>query len=230
MTLGTVPPPTMSRPGTMRCGTTAIHTPRSVTHTAHFDVLAQFAHTTPRSVLSPAFYSYSSALWFRKTLKLSRSAEVFHVLTSFSPKWKFQLLKGQIKPLKCSCVPSDKLWYLISRLLVLICFGLFPQLVWATSSRIGCAINVCYNMNVWGMIWAKAVYLVCNYSPPYVSFISLSTSQTRWSHSQHVHESTFISFEGGQGRFFKVLKTRQYINKFVIAHLAFSLIASKKKK
>uniref|UniRef100_H3CLG7 Cysteine-rich secretory protein LCCL domain containing 1b n=1 Tax=Tetraodon nigroviridis TaxID=99883 RepID=H3CLG7_TETNG len=42
----------------------------------------------------------------------------------------------------------------------------YTQLVWATSSRIGCAINVCYNMNVWGMIWAKAVYLVCNYSPP----------------------------------------------------------------
>uniref|UniRef100_A0A667WPN3 Cysteine-rich secretory protein LCCL domain containing 1b n=1 Tax=Myripristis murdjan TaxID=586833 RepID=A0A667WPN3_9TELE len=42
----------------------------------------------------------------------------------------------------------------------------YTQMVWATSSRIGCAINVCYNMNVWGMIWAKAVYLVCNYSPP----------------------------------------------------------------
>ena len=41
----------------------------------------------------------------------------------------------------------------------------FFQLVWATSSRIGCAINICYNMNVWGQIWAKAVYLVCNYSP-----------------------------------------------------------------
>uniref|UniRef100_A0A8C2CTI8 Cysteine-rich secretory protein LCCL domain containing 1a n=1 Tax=Cyprinus carpio TaxID=7962 RepID=A0A8C2CTI8_CYPCA len=41
----------------------------------------------------------------------------------------------------------------------------YTQLVWATSSRIGCAINVCYNMNVWGQIWAKAVYLVCNYSP-----------------------------------------------------------------
>ncbi|CAG5895888.1 unnamed protein product [Menidia menidia] len=40
-----------------------------------------------------------------------------------------------------------------------------PTLVWATSSRIGCAINLCYNMNVWGQIWAKAVYLVCNYSP-----------------------------------------------------------------
>uniref|UniRef100_A0AAY4AGP3 LCCL domain-containing protein n=1 Tax=Denticeps clupeoides TaxID=299321 RepID=A0AAY4AGP3_9TELE len=41
----------------------------------------------------------------------------------------------------------------------------YTQLVWATSSRIGCAINVCHNMNVWGQIWAKAVYLVCNYSP-----------------------------------------------------------------
>ncbi|TNN77291.1 Cysteine-rich secretory protein LCCL domain-containing 1 [Liparis tanakae] len=43
----------------------------------------------------------------------------------------------------------------------------YTQLVWATSNRIGCAINVCYNMNVWGMIWTKAVYLVCNYSPPH---------------------------------------------------------------
>uniref|UniRef100_A0A3P9MXF4 Cysteine-rich secretory protein LCCL domain containing 1b n=1 Tax=Poecilia reticulata TaxID=8081 RepID=A0A3P9MXF4_POERE len=42
----------------------------------------------------------------------------------------------------------------------------YTQLVWATSNRIGCAINTCYNMNVWGMIWTKAVYLVCNYSPP----------------------------------------------------------------
>jgi len=42
----------------------------------------------------------------------------------------------------------------------------FSKLVWATTNKIGCAINVCYNMNVWGMIWTKAVYLVCNYSPP----------------------------------------------------------------
>lgn len=54
---------------------------------------------------------------------------------------------------------------------MLIYFALFSQLVWATSNRIGCAINVCYNMNVWGMIWAKAVYLVCNYSPPYVVYL-----------------------------------------------------------
>lgn len=47
-----------------------------------------------------------------------------------------------------------------------VCVCVCSQLVWATSNKIGCAINVCYNMNVWGMIWAKAVYLVCNYSPP----------------------------------------------------------------
>ncbi|KAG8441918.1 hypothetical protein GDO86_010919 [Hymenochirus boettgeri] len=41
----------------------------------------------------------------------------------------------------------------------------YTQLVWATSSRIGCAINLCHNMNVWGQIWPKAIYLVCNYSP-----------------------------------------------------------------
>lgn len=54
-------------------------------------------------------------------------------------------------------------------LCVCVCMCFNCQLVWATSNRIGCAINVCYNMNVWGMIWTKAVYLVCNYSPPYVS-------------------------------------------------------------
>ncbi|NXF52090.1 CRLD1 protein, partial [Oceanites oceanicus] len=41
----------------------------------------------------------------------------------------------------------------------------YTQVVWATSSRIGCAINLCHNMNIWGQIWPKAVYLVCNYSP-----------------------------------------------------------------
>lgn len=49
--------------------------------------------------------------------------------------------------------------------LYMFCLVTLLQLVWATSSRIGCAINLCYNMNVWGQIWAKAVYLVCNYSP-----------------------------------------------------------------
>ncbi|XP_061820026.1 cysteine-rich secretory protein LCCL domain-containing 2 [Nerophis lumbriciformis] len=41
----------------------------------------------------------------------------------------------------------------------------YTQLVWATTSRVGCAVHVCPRMNVWGDIWENAVYLVCNYSP-----------------------------------------------------------------
>ncbi|VTJ63616.1 Hypothetical predicted protein [Marmota monax] len=49
------------------------------------------------------------------------------------------------------------------------CFGPmcthYTQMVWATSNRIGCAIHTCQNMNVWGSVWRRAVYLVCNYAP-----------------------------------------------------------------
>ncbi|KAL2308280.1 hypothetical protein Nmel_001293, partial [Mimus melanotis] len=41
----------------------------------------------------------------------------------------------------------------------------YTQMVWATSNRIGCAIHTCQNMNVWGSVWRRAVYLVCNYAP-----------------------------------------------------------------
>uniref|UniRef100_A0A8C9XYA4 Cysteine rich secretory protein LCCL domain containing 2 n=1 Tax=Sander lucioperca TaxID=283035 RepID=A0A8C9XYA4_SANLU len=41
----------------------------------------------------------------------------------------------------------------------------YTQLVWATTSRVGCAVHVCPRMNVWGEIWENSVYLVCNYSP-----------------------------------------------------------------
>lgn len=41
----------------------------------------------------------------------------------------------------------------------------YTQLVWATTSRVGCAVNVCPRMNVWGDVWENAIYLVCNYSP-----------------------------------------------------------------
>ncbi|XP_078073236.1 cysteine-rich secretory protein LCCL domain-containing 1-like isoform X1 [Mustelus asterias] len=41
----------------------------------------------------------------------------------------------------------------------------YTQVVWATSNKIGCAINLCTNMNIWGQVWQKAIYLVCNYSP-----------------------------------------------------------------
>lgn len=45
-------------------------------------------------------------------------------------------------------------------------------MVWATSNRIGCAIHTCHNMNVWGSVWRRAVYLVCNYAPKWVTFFS----------------------------------------------------------
>ncbi|KAG8562475.1 hypothetical protein GDO81_015690 [Engystomops pustulosus] len=41
----------------------------------------------------------------------------------------------------------------------------YTQIVWATTTKVGCAVNVCKRMNVWGEIWENAVYLVCNYSP-----------------------------------------------------------------
>lgn len=41
----------------------------------------------------------------------------------------------------------------------------FVQIVWATTNKVGCAVNVCNRMNVWGETWENAVYLVCNYSP-----------------------------------------------------------------
>ncbi|XP_071341422.1 peptidase inhibitor 15-A [Trachinotus anak] len=41
----------------------------------------------------------------------------------------------------------------------------YTQMVWATSNKVGCAVHTCHNMNVWGSVWKRATYLVCNYSP-----------------------------------------------------------------
>uniref|UniRef100_A0A8D0GST5 Cysteine rich secretory protein LCCL domain containing 2 n=1 Tax=Sphenodon punctatus TaxID=8508 RepID=A0A8D0GST5_SPHPU len=41
----------------------------------------------------------------------------------------------------------------------------YTQIVWATTNKVGCAINVCKKMTVWGEVWENPVYLVCNYSP-----------------------------------------------------------------
>ncbi|XP_029868424.1 peptidase inhibitor 15 isoform X1 [Aquila chrysaetos chrysaetos] len=50
----------------------------------------------------------------------------------------------------------------------------YTQMVWATSNRIGCAIHTCHNMNVWGSVWRRAVYLVCNYAPNLTSICASS--------------------------------------------------------
>ncbi|KAF4076877.1 hypothetical protein AMELA_G00220160 [Ameiurus melas] len=49
------------------------------------------------------------------------------------------------------------------------CFGPmcthYTQMVWGTTNRVGCAVQVCHNMVVWGSVWRQATYLVCDYSP-----------------------------------------------------------------
>ncbi|XP_004687075.1 PREDICTED: peptidase inhibitor R3HDML [Condylura cristata] len=40
----------------------------------------------------------------------------------------------------------------------------YTQMVWASSSRLGCAIHTCSSINVWGSTWHQAAYLVCNYA------------------------------------------------------------------
>uniref|UniRef100_A0A672L5I6 Peptidase inhibitor 15a n=1 Tax=Sinocyclocheilus grahami TaxID=75366 RepID=A0A672L5I6_SINGR len=56
-------------------------------------------------------------------------------------------VRGKVFP------PASNMEYMVS------------HMVWATSNKVGCAINTCHNMNVWGSVWKRATYLVCNYSP-----------------------------------------------------------------
>lgn len=58
-------------------------------------------------------------------------------------------------------LPSDKKTKKKTRLTT---FSL-SQMVWATTNKVGCAVHTCHNMNVWGSVWKRATYLVCNYSP-----------------------------------------------------------------
>ncbi|KGL85888.1 Peptidase inhibitor R3HDML, partial [Charadrius vociferus] len=43
-------------------------------------------------------------------------------------------------------------------------FSVPGQMVWASSSRLGCALSACANVQVWGSTWRHAVLLVCNYA------------------------------------------------------------------
>lgn len=74
-------------------------------------------------------------------------------------KWVWLQVIIQIKQTVKSGM-SDAIWML--------------QMVWASSNRVGCAIQTCYNMVVWGAVWREATYLVCNYSPKLVMFCDSS--------------------------------------------------------
>uniref|UniRef100_A0AAZ1X6V2 SCP domain-containing protein n=1 Tax=Oreochromis aureus TaxID=47969 RepID=A0AAZ1X6V2_OREAU len=39
----------------------------------------------------------------------------------------------------------------------------YTQMVWASTSRVGCAVRKCSNMDVFGSTWREATLLVCNY-------------------------------------------------------------------
>ncbi|KAM9372293.1 peptidase inhibitor R3HDML [Phaethornis superciliosus] len=38
------------------------------------------------------------------------------------------------------------------------------QMVWASSSRLGCALATCANVQMWGSTWQHTVPLICNYA------------------------------------------------------------------
>ncbi|XP_078606729.1 cysteine-rich secretory protein LCCL domain-containing 2-like isoform X5 [Branchiostoma floridae x Branchiostoma japonicum] len=40
----------------------------------------------------------------------------------------------------------------------------YTQMVWATTTKVGCSIRLCETMQVWGEEWPKTLYLVCDYS------------------------------------------------------------------
>ncbi|XP_072206515.1 peptidase inhibitor R3HDML [Excalfactoria chinensis] len=40
----------------------------------------------------------------------------------------------------------------------------YTQMVWASSNRLGCALQACSNVHVWGSTWRRTVLLVCNYA------------------------------------------------------------------
>ncbi|MXQ80206.1 hypothetical protein E5288_WYG006409 [Bos mutus] len=102
------------------------------------------------------------------------------------------------------------------------CFGPmcthYTQMVWATSNRIGCAIHTCQNMNVWGAVWRRAVYLVCNYAPkgnwigeaPYKA-----KPNERWLESTQ-RVILFTAFNNGAGVYARVtlVFTHEVVNAF----------------
>lgn len=145
------------RHGMTRSVTSVTRTPRSATHTVLIGAQGLCAPITLRYPLSTGDVHTQHKGW------LLMSHTMACIIFGLSGWIELRLLVCFQKP-NISVLTSSGLsvpWGPLQSL-----FYLFLQLVWATSNRIGCAINVCYNMNVWGMIWAKAVYLVCNYSPP----------------------------------------------------------------
>ncbi|KAM7401416.1 hypothetical protein PAMA_005557 [Pampus argenteus] len=78
----------------------------------------------------------------------------------------------------------------------LFCYGPmcthYTQMVWASTNRVGCAMQTCYNMFVWGVLWREATFLVCNYSPKYEFTPSIYFCQV-YAENTHIHFYLFIA-------------------------------------
>ncbi|KAI2667624.1 Peptidase inhibitor 15 [Labeo rohita] len=70
----------------------------------------------------------------------------------------------------------------------------YTQMVWASSNRVGCAIQTCYNMVVWGAVWREATYLVCNYSPKQRTDTTLDFVTESCGSMKCGHEDLFSGF------------------------------------
>lgn len=87
------------------------------------------------------------------------------------PPLPSQVLWTNVHPLHAGSSKAAIRWRvgMITALLISICsllfFDISSQMVWASSNKVGCAVHTCHNMNVWGSVWKRATYLVCNYSP-----------------------------------------------------------------
>ncbi|KAM7378705.1 hypothetical protein PAMP_004310 [Pampus punctatissimus] len=67
------------------------------------------------------------------------------------------------------------------------------QMVWASTNRVGCAIQTCYNMFVWGVLWREATFLVCNYSPKYEFTPSMYFCEA---HAENIHIHFYLLMTG----------------------------------
>ncbi|KAI8504490.1 cysteine-rich secretory protein LCCL [Branchiostoma belcheri] len=82
-----------------------------------------------------------------------RWPRTLYLACNYTPKWLDELMAAK-GVAKCMCLRT----------------GFAPPnfyrstMVWATTTKVGCAIRLCETMQVWGEEWPKTLYLVCDYS------------------------------------------------------------------
>lgn len=57
---------------------------------------------------------------------------------------------------------SECNFWCLERCLGVMCMY-YIQIVWVIINKVGCVVNICWRMIVWGEVWENVVYFVCNY-------------------------------------------------------------------